>query len=102
MFEDFIAERITQLRQIKRKSARDMSLSIGQNTNYINQIENHKMLPSMQVFFYICEYLGITPQEFFDSENIQPELLKDLFSDLKKLDEKTLTHISEIVKKLIN
>lgn len=27
----------------------------------------------MPSFFYICEYLGVTPQEFFDEGNANPE-----------------------------
>ena len=102
MYEDFIADRLSKLRQNKGISARDMSLSIGQNTNYINHIENRKMLPSMQAFFYICEYLGITPQEFFDAGNAQPEQLRELFEDMKKLDVKALSYITGIVKELVN
>ena len=41
-----------------------MSLSIGQNTGYINSIESGKNFPTMKNFFYICEYLHITPKEF--------------------------------------
>ena len=100
MYEDFFALRLFQLRQTKGNSARDMSLSIGQNTNYINHIENRKMFPSMQAFFYICEYLGVTPQEFFDAENAQPPKLNDLIADLKNLDINLLTHIAAVVKRL--
>jgi len=39
-YESFVPERIAKLRQTKGVSARDMSLSIGQNVNYINHIEN--------------------------------------------------------------
>ena len=60
MYEDFFSERLASLRTTKGVSARDMSLSIGQSANYINKIENKKAYPSMTVFFYICEYLGIT------------------------------------------
>ena len=101
MFEDFIADRLSNLRQAKGVSARDMSLSIGQNENYINQIENHKMLPAMQTFFYICDYLKITPQEFFDDDNSQPVQLRELIEDLKKLDTMPLSHITAIVKELV-
>ena len=74
-YEVFVPERIAQLRLQKNVSARDMSLSLGQAANYINSIENRKALPSMQSFFYICEYLGVTPQEFFDEGNACPCLL---------------------------
>ena len=100
MYEEFLAERLSKLRQIKDISARDMSLSIGQNANYINQIENRNALPSMQVFFYICEYLGVTPQEFFDTENVCPQLTNELINDLKVLNHEILGYITGIVKEL--
>ena len=78
-----------------------MSLSIGQNHAYINNIESGKALPSMTIFFYICEYLNITPAEFFDIDSKNPIKLQGLIEDLKKLDDKQLDSISEIVKGLI-
>ena len=64
MEEKDIALRLAQLREKKGVSARDMSLSIGQNENYINSIENGKSKPSLDGVFYICEYLGVTPSEY--------------------------------------
>ena len=61
---DFI-KRLVALRVSKGASARDMSLSLGQSAGYINNIENGVNYPSMTVFFYICDYLGISPKEFF-------------------------------------
>ena len=63
-YEKWFPQRLTQLRAQKGVSARDMSLSIGQNTGYINSIENGKNFPTMKNFFYICEYLHITPRNF--------------------------------------
>ena len=40
MYEDFVPERLAKLRTQKGVSARDMSLSLGQANNYINNIEN--------------------------------------------------------------
>ena len=101
MYEEFTQNRIAQLRIQKGYSARDMSLSLGQNDSYINKIENKKALPSLQGLFYICEYLGILPSEFFDEDNPYPEQLTKLIADLKKLDEKSLAHISGLVKEII-
>lgn len=101
MFEDSFPLRLAQLRNKKGVSARDMSLSIGQNHAYINNIESGKALPSMTIFFYICEYLNITPAEFFDIDSKNPIKLQGLIEDLKKLDDKQLDSISEIVKGLI-
>lgn len=99
--EDFPA-RLTALREAANVSARDMSLSIGQNPGYINNIETGKALPSMSVFFYICDYLKITPAEFFETEMSYPTELRTLVSNLKKLDKDQLLSISTIVCGLVN
>lgn len=100
MYEKYISERIAHLRTAKKISARDMSLSIGQNENYINHIENGKSMPSMQVFFYICDYFKISPKEFFDEGTSCPALIKEVTEDLKALDEKQINNIHEIIKGL--
>ena len=100
MYEDFLPERLAKLRTQKGISARDMSLSLGQANNYINNIENKKALPSMQAFFYICEYLDVTPQEFFDEGNAHPEALQAFIAETKKLDSQSLEYILGIMKKL--
>lgn len=102
MYEDFVPERLAKLRTQKGVSARDMSLSLGQANNYINNIENKKSLPAMQSFFYICEYLGVTPKEFFDEENPNPEALQEFIAEAKRLDSNAMTYILGIMKELNN
>lgn len=97
MNEKFI-NRLTKLRMTKGVSARDMSLSLGQNPGYINNIENGKNLPSMTLFFYICEYLELTPTEFFDFDNSNPARLNEVITELKKLTPEKLEHIFQIIK----
>ncbi|MDY4920951.1 MAG: helix-turn-helix transcriptional regulator [Phascolarctobacterium sp.] len=103
MYEDFVANRIIQLRQEKNVSAREMSLAIGQNVNYINRIENKLNLPSLQGLFYICEYFDITPEEFFKG-NEPPHTpvlrLHEATSLLSALDEEQLDLIIAIAKAL--
>ncbi len=101
MYEDEFSLRLAQLRNKKGVSAREMSLSIGQNHAYINNIESGKALPSMTIFFYICEYLNITPSEFFDTSSKSPEKLQSVIQNLKHLDDRQLDNIAEIVKGLI-
>ena len=100
-FEEKFAQRLNELRTNKGVSARDMSLSIGQNAGYINYIENGKSLPSMSGFFFICEYLDITPSEFFDDDNASPENLRTLNDNLKRLTPDQLQSISLIVEGLV-
>lgn len=97
MYEDQFPIRLAHLRTAKGVSARDMSLSIGQNAGYINNIESGKALPSMGNFFYICEYLNITPSAFFDMDATNPAKLSQLIEKLKKLDDIQLDSISTLV-----
>lgn len=85
MDRETFCKRLSQLRISKGVSARDMSLSIGQSPNYINVIEGGKNYPSMESFFYICEYFGITPKEFFDVESPAPAKISELAEITKAL-----------------
>lgn len=96
-----IPMRLARLRIDKNVSARDMSLSLGQNVNYINGIENGRAYPSMEALFNICEYLGIAPKEFFDDEVQEPERLRGLIADLRKLDSDQLAVVSAVVNGLL-
>ena len=101
MDEKAFSLRLAQLREKKGVSARDMSLSIGQNAGYINNIESGKSMPSLSGFFYICEYLGISPSDFFDVNTKNPARLNELMDDLKRLNDKQLETIAVLVKDII-
>ena len=94
MFDELFLKRLTQLRLQKGVSAREMSLAIGQSAGYINGIENGRSFPSMEVFFYICEYLNVPPKDFFDSGMENPNLLHGLEDKLLLLSEEQLHAIS--------
>lgn len=93
--------RITELRTQKGISARDMSLSLGQSESYINKIENKRTLPSMAGFIYICEYLGITPQDFFNVNSPAPQKSKEVLSELEKLTASQADHVIMIIKDIV-
>ena len=99
-YVQWFSERLSQLRMEKGVSARDMSLSLGQSESYINKIENRRTMPSMTGFFYICEYLGITPQEFFDTKTISPTKATEIMHEVGKLSAKKAEHILEIIRDL--
>ena len=102
MYEDLFAERIVALRNRKNVSAREMSLAIGQNASYINRIENKQAFPSMQSFFYICEYLEISPRDFFDYDTAYPKELHDINNLLSTLDKETFETVYKLIKTLSN
>ena len=97
---DFISDRIAKLRTEKNISARDMSLSLGQSQSYINNIENKKALPSMQMFLYICEFLGVEPKDFFEEDVISPSTLNEAIATLKSLPPKQLGLLTALAKEM--
>lgn len=98
MNQEWFSSRLAQLRTERKLSARDLSLSLGQSAGYINKIENKRSLPSMQVFFYLCEYLAITPEEFFSRNIKHPLLQNEILTELEKMDNQQLEHILAITR----
>ena len=95
--EENFHKRLAELRIQADVSARDMSLSIGQSESYISNIENGHNLPSMSAFFYICEYLKITPQDFFDLGIHAPAHLSEVTEKLKRLTPDQLALVSKLI-----
>lgn len=91
------AERLSKLRTNKGISARDMSLSLGQNAGYINNIENGKALPSLTSFFYICDYLGTTPSDFFKYNIDNPQKYHTTIENIEKLNSEQLEIVSNLI-----
>ena len=90
MDSKFIADRITELRLKKNVSEYQMSLDLGRNKTYIQSITSGRNLPKMNHFLDICDYLGVTPMEFFDDELHHIPLQQKANELLKQLDEEDL------------
>lgn len=101
MDEKDVAARVAQLRMQKGVSARDMSLSLGQNPGYINNIETGKTRPSLTGILYICEYFGIQPSQFFDLSAEAPQELEQTVALLKRLNHHQLTHIRAVIQDIV-
>lgn len=85
--EQFVRNRITQLRLEKGVSEYQMSYDLGHSRGYIYNISSGKSLPSMSEFFSICDYFKITPVEFFDTEQKSPILIAKAIDELKSLND---------------
>lgn len=100
MTEQEFALRLARLREEKGVSAREMSLSMGQNPGYINNIESGRSKPSLSGILYICGYLGISPKDFFDVEIKSPSKVMELTSVAKDLNDEQLDILITIAKSL--
>ena len=78
-------DKLRELRNQNGISAREMSLSLGQNVNYINLIENGKRKPSLDMFLYICEYLKVSPEYFLKLPTKSEKILNELSKEQKAL-----------------
>lgn len=101
MYEEFVKNRITQLRLQKGVSEYQMSYDLGHSRGYIYNISSGKSLPPLTELFAICEYFGITPLEFFDENVSNPELIKKAVEGLKQLDDSDLMLIMNHINRLL-
>ncbi len=96
------SKRLEELRLDAGVSARDMSLSLGQNPGYINNIENMKSLPSLSMLFLICEYLHVTPSYFLSTFDTDTKAVKqrELMSMVERLTPQQFDALFTIVHEL--
>ena len=85
-YENFVRKRITQLRHRLRVSEHKRSLDLGKSGSYMRSISICKAMPSMHKFLRICEYLGVTPQEFFTGVGDETDRI-NIFNRLQDLDD---------------
>ena len=67
-------------------------------SEYINQIENARSMPSVEGLINICDYFEISLSDFFDTKTKYPLEYKDLLSELNKLDAFELEQIVNLIK----
>lgn len=98
--ENYVRNRITQLRLSKDVSEYQMSYDLGHSRGYINNISSGKSLPSLSEFFSICEYFEITPEEFFDTKHNNPALISKAIEKLKLLDDNDMLLVLTLINRL--
>ncbi len=100
MDTDYIVKRITELRLKKGVAEHRMSLDLGHSRSYMQGISSGRALPSMTEFLAICDYLEVTPKDFFDEGNTNPTLLQATLDKLKGLPESDLLIIYTMADRL--
>lgn len=95
MNEQFIRDRITQLRLRKGVSEYQMSYDLGHSRGYVYNISSGKALPPLREFLAICDYFDITPQQFFDEGTKNPELVQKAISGIRQLNDDDLLILLE-------
>lgn len=101
MHEEFIRNRITQLRLRKGVSEYQMSYDLGHSRGYVYNISSGKALPPMREFLAICDYFGVTPQQFFDEGTQNPELVQKAISGIRQLNEDDLLMLLGVINRFL-
>ena len=101
MYEEFVKNRITQLRLKKGVSEYQMSYDLGHSRGYVYNISSVRALPPLKEFFAICDYFGITPQQFFDEGTQNPALIQKAIEGMRQLDEGDMIMLLEIINRML-
>lgn len=64
--QDYVSQRIYQLRSKTDLSARQLSFNLGFSSSYITQIESAKKSLSISALEQICKYFDLTIVDFFE------------------------------------
>lgn len=98
-FSEFVSKRITELRIRKNVSEYQMSLDIGQNRTYIQNVSSRRSMPSLHALFKICNYFCITPVEFFDNALDTPEIYTEAKKELCQLSPNDIEILLPVIKR---
>lgn len=83
--EEF-CQKMREVRKEKGWKSKDLSVALGQSECYVSTIESKKIMPPVNVFFKMCDVLGVFPSEFFamytGKRNVQP-----IVDDLRAMSE---------------
>lgn len=100
MYEQFVRERITQLRLKKGVSEYQMSYDLGHSRGYVYNISSGKALPPLKEFFSICEYFQLSPAQFFDENTQHPDLICKALDGLYRMDEDDLLLLLNLINRM--
>ena len=80
-----IIERMEYFRKLRRVSARELSLRIGKHETYINKLECTDFNLPLAAFLEILKALDVGLDEFFSTEGVRYDRVRDVLLDIKSL-----------------
>lgn len=97
MEKEFIKNRVYQIRNSHKISARSLSLDLGMSSEYINQLESGRMSPSLDFIINFCEYFNLSLSDFFDDNTKYPLETKQFIQELNKLTKEEMSLIYSLL-----
>ena len=96
-YEQFLRDRITELREQRNISEHRLSLELGKSGSYIRSITSGLTLPSVRELFNIIAYFEISPAEFFTGLEDKTSLRVALTEKLRELSDEDLEKVSTFI-----
>ena len=96
--KDVFINNLKFYRKQKGLTQNELTSAIDKSYNYINSIEQGKMLPSFDVIEQICDVLEIKPVYLFD-EKASPENIKTFDKEeyINSISEKLFTKLKPVI-----
>ena len=121
MDKQLLGRRIRLVRKEKGHTGEELAELCHISPTYLRQIESGAKIPSLPLFvklcnalnvspaylfadvcrnMEVCDYLNITPMQFFDEAEQYPELVRMAFEELKGFDEDDLLFLITVFRRL--
>ena len=97
MYDEFVRNRINELRLRKNVSEYQMSAALGRSSGYLYNISSGKALPSLRELFAIVDYFEITLTEFFNEHNLYPDLISQAVQGMSRLNKEDIEALLMII-----
>lgn len=85
VYGNYVRNRIAQIRIARGLSERELSIMLDKSFTYIHDINSKRSLPSMRMFFKICDCLEVSPDVFFNDEIKYPTETQEVVKELERL-----------------
>ena len=99
--KELFCQKLRETRRAKGWKSNELSLALGQSECYISTIERKMVMPSVPMFFRLCDLLGVSPSDFFaaytGNRNVQP-----IVDDLRELSDNDFLLAESFVRWLKN
>ena len=97
MYDEFVRNRINELRLRKNVSEYQMSSALGRSSGYLYNISSGKALPSLRELFAIVDYFEITLTEFFNEQSLYPDLISQAVRGMSGLNKEDIEALLIII-----
>ncbi len=100
MKEEFVRQRIEELRLRKSVAKGKLSSELGHGRNYIYMITSGKAPISVLDLIAICEYFGITMSEFFDENPSHSSLIQTVVDELMDMEDEDIMFTLRLIRRM--